>query len=142
WARFSTPPSLTWFEKKRLGLGASYKDAVIFSERSRRRAAGCVIIVLLLPPGCLSASQVHQNDPASSGSHAAILKDNDRAFGTTGPIEENSKELPELVIQSGHAGSITAMAFFDDDFLATASIDGTAKVWHASTGQLLRTLKV
>ena len=89
------------------------RHPVIFSKRLLRQVTA-VIIALFLPTCCLSASQV----------------------------EQNPKELPELVVQSGHVGSIVSMTFFGDDYLATASADGTAKIWRVATGQLLRTFRV
>src|SRR5262245_35964469 len=49
---------------------------------------------------------------------------------------------PELVLQTGHTGSINAIALSADGrFLVSASEDGTLKVWDTATGNVLRTLQ-
>jgi WD40 repeat protein len=50
-------------------------------------------------------------------------------------------QTPELVVQSGHASSITAIAFnTDGKVLASASQDGNVKLWDIRTGKQIRTL--
>jgi len=44
---------------------------------------------------------------------------------------------------SGHANFVTTASFSQDgNKLATGSYDGTLKVWHLSSGTLLRTIKL
>lgn len=51
--------------------------------------------------------------------------------------------LPEPVVQSGHSESILAIEFSPDGkVVASASMDGTVKLWLRATGQLLRTLPI
>lgn len=49
---------------------------------------------------------------------------------------------PELVLQTGHTGSINAIALSADGrFLVSASEDGSLKLWDTATGNVLRTLQ-
>lgn len=73
---------------------------------------------------------------------AAILCLHLATYSQDVPAAGTRSELPELVVQSGHSGSITAIVFSSHDFMATASVDGTVKVWQVATGQLLRTFVV
>ena len=53
------------------------------------------------------------------------------------PAEENA----ELILQTPHSGDVTAAAFSPDGkIIATVGIDGTAKLWHAESGQELHTV--
>src|SRR5260370_13367436 len=55
----------------------------------------------------------------------------------------NSESGISGVIQTGHALPITAIALSSDGkWLASASADGTVKLWVASTGELIRTIVV
>jgi len=57
------------------------------------------------------------------------------------PIAQEGREIPELVVQSGHAGQVRALSFSSDNkLLASGATDGTVKLWNAETGQLLRTI--
>src|SRR5687767_6961414 len=48
---------------------------------------------------------------------------------------------PELVLNIGHVGEITAVAVSPDSrTIASGSRDRTVKLWDAATGKLLRTL--
>ncbi|MEX2214803.1 MAG: prenyltransferase/squalene oxidase repeat-containing protein [Phycisphaeraceae bacterium] len=48
---------------------------------------------------------------------------------------------PAVAVKGRHRGAITSIAFSpDQSMLATASIDGTIKLWDAKTGNLIRTL--
>jgi uncharacterized protein YjiK len=60
-----------------------------------------------------------------------------------GPIPTSSAQArPELVLQTGHTGSVFSVSFSPDGKrLATASGDRTAALWDAASGQKLRTLK-
>src|SRR5712691_9228553 len=51
-------------------------------------------------------------------------------------------QKPELVMQTGHPGFVTSVAFSPDGkTIASGSVDGTVKLWDVSTGTGLRTLK-
>ncbi|HEY4490691.1 MAG TPA: WD40 repeat domain-containing protein, partial [Acidobacteriota bacterium] len=50
-------------------------------------------------------------------------------------------DRPELVLQTGHAGPIRAVAISPDSrWLASGSQDSTIKIWDLANGNLLRTL--
>jgi WD40 repeat protein len=52
-------------------------------------------------------------------------------------------DLPEPVVQSNHAGKITAIAVAPaGDVVASGSVDGTVKLWSSRSGLLLRTIAV
>src|SRR6201991_2603140 len=54
-----------------------------------------------------------------------------------------SRPKPELIVQTGHSSSIEALAFsLDGRILASASDDGTVRVWDVINGWELRTLRV
>jgi WD40 repeat protein len=62
---------------------------------------------------------------------------------TTSPAAQvsSNQEIPELVIQSGHSGAVTALAIDPTaKLIASASRDGTAKIWDLKSARLLRTL--
>lgn len=47
-------------------------------------------------------------------------------------------EKPELVVQSGHSGQVTAIAFSPiGRVYASGSYDRTVKVWNAADGRLI-----
>src|SRR5689334_6328595 len=55
----------------------------------------------------------------------------------------NTPERPELLVQSSHAERITNLIFSPDlTYLATASVDGTVKLWNLKINRLVRTLPV
>lgn len=41
----------------------------------------------------------------------------------------------------GHEGTVSAVAFGPGGTLATASADGTARIWDAATGRAVRTIR-
>ncbi len=58
----------------------------------------------------------------------------------TSPGSRRSAQ-PELVVQSGHGDQITALTYSSNgELLATASLDGTVKLWDLEVGAELRTL--
>ena len=57
------------------------------------------------------------------------------------PIEASAPEL-SIVPQLGHPGIVTGVAFSPDGrFLATASNDGSARIWDVATGRELKVLR-
>src|SRR5215472_1668885 len=57
--------------------------------------------------------------------------------------EEPSTPKPELMLQTGHAGVVTGVAFDPQgEVLATVGLDNTLKVWSATEGVLLQSLDV
>ncbi|MDT5122019.1 MAG: hypothetical protein QOC96_1501 [Acidobacteriota bacterium] len=51
------------------------------------------------------------------------------------------QEKPELVVQTGHSGRVTSVAFSPDGkTLASGSTDNTIKLWNIESGKELRTL--
>jgi WD40 repeat protein/uncharacterized caspase-like protein len=141
-AHFTKQPNLTWLQGRRRP-GNSHSSHMALLERWLRRTGICLIIMLFLPLTCLMvSSQVYGDIAVTSDHRAAIFDDQLRAGEIPDQPQGGLRELPELVVQSGHSGSIIAMAFSGDEFLATASTDGTVKMWYVDTGQLLQTLKV
>lgn len=60
---------------------------------------------------------------------------------TTGWDDDAQKEKEATFTLDGHQGYISAVAFSPDGkFIVTASADGTARVWSASTGKLITEL--
>jgi WD40 repeat protein len=50
---------------------------------------------------------------------------------------------PELLVQSSHSELVTRLVFSpDSNYLATASVDGTVKLWDLKLGRLVRTLPI
>lgn len=56
--------------------------------------------------------------------------------------ELSSAQKPELVVQTGHSGKLTSLAFSPDGkTLASSSGDDTIKFWNFATGEQLRTIE-
>jgi WD40 repeat protein/uncharacterized caspase-like protein len=125
------------------GQESGNRSAVALPKRSIRRGCAYPAIILFLALSCLYvSSQAYVNSTAGSDSLAAIVEYPVRGIAMPDDASGNSTELPELVVQSGHSGTIMAMAFSRQGLLATASTDGTVKLWNGATRQLLRTLSV
>ena len=55
--------------------------------------------------------------------------------------EQSVRQRPELVVQTGHSGLISSIAFTSDSKLvASGSGDNTIKIWDVATGAQIRTL--
>jgi len=53
----------------------------------------------------------------------------------------NAGKRPELILQTGHTGSVNAVAFSPDNrWLASGGKDNVIKIWDLATGNILRTL--
>lgn len=51
-------------------------------------------------------------------------------------------QKPELVVQTGHSGTVTALALSGDgQWLASSSQDNSVKIWEVATGQEFRNLR-
>lgn len=58
-----------------------------------------------------------------------------------GPVAHAQTMQPRLVIQAGHAGDVSGLAFSPDDkLLASAGADRTVKIWDVASLRELRTL--
>ena len=56
-------------------------------------------------------------------------------------ISAQTDEKAELVVQTGHTGTVLSVAFSpDNQLLASGSVDGTIKLWDAVSGKELKTL--
>ena len=65
------------------------------------------------------------------------------SIGTSegGAGEQAANQPPELVVQTGHSGLITSIAFtLDSKLIASGSYDNTIKIWDAASGVQIRTL--
>ncbi len=61
-------------------------------------------------------------------------------MGKTAPPKRESPEAVEVVVQSGHAAAITAVAVSDDGrSVASGSMDESVKLWDVASGQAVRT---
>ena len=59
------------------------------------------------------------------------------------PALSSTADLPEPVIQSNHAGEITALvAAPSGEMVASGSVDGSVKLWSQRTGLMLQTISV
>src|SRR5450631_3545010 len=76
-------------------------------ERAMKSAGLCLIVMLFVTLAC-ATGQVYDNNAAPWFRHAAILEDPVRTAETVGQAQQNLRELPELVVQSGHSGAIVA----------------------------------
>lgn len=57
------------------------------------------------------------------------------------PAKTSARHKPEITIHSGHAGSITTLAFSPDGrFLLSGGSDSTLKIWDTTNWRLVRTL--
>ena len=93
--------------------------------------------LLGLALGLIAAPALCQNIPAGSATKEAEKKTEQNPQAKT----QNSKpqiDTPHLVLQQGHSGPITVTVFAPGkSLLATASLDGTARLWDVKNGQLL-----
>jgi WD40 repeat protein len=91
-----------------------------------RRACELALVAALLTP----ASLIVVAQSATSGTSGTGLN----------PVPE-SLPRAELVLQTGHTGSVNALALSPDGrFLVSGSEDVTLKIWDTATGNVLRTL--
>jgi WD40 repeat protein len=61
-------------------------------------------------------------------------------MGKTAPPKRQSPDAVEVVVQSGHAAAITAVAVSDDGrTVASGSMDESVKLWDVASGQAVRT---
>ena len=81
-----------------------------------------LILVLVLARTSILAQQVPSPRPA--------------------PVTDQQANQPELVLQQGHAGIVSAVGFSPDGrFILTGSWDRTARLWDAGTGAEIRTFE-
>jgi len=66
----------------------------------------------------------------------------DHASLTIASPGRSASAHPELVVQSGHGDQVTQLAFSPSgELLATASLDGTVRLWDLDVGAEMRTLR-
>src|SRR5947199_10752592 len=64
-----------------------------------------------------------------------------RSLVVDSPIGNDAASQLKLFVSNTHSNSINCVAFRpSQDLIATASYDGTVKIWSADSGKLLRTL--
>ena len=100
------------------------------AELFARCFALCLMLGIAAPPAfsqaVLPAAQISRQENVKSGGQSSSI-----------PLPPSSSP-PRLVLQQGHSGPITAMAFAPGkSLLATASEDGTARLWDVKSGQMV-----
>ena len=112
----------------------------------RYRIRAALLVLSLVPPA--RAIEPIERGPAVDASGSATLaaqRNSEQGCRGDHPGElvPGTDQTVQPVVQTGHSAPVTAMTYSPHStLLATASEDGTVKLWDASTGQLLRTISV
>ncbi len=103
-------------------------SSVLFTMNLRRFSILFAVLVVILNSGC--SRQRRSANPSPMMSEVQLRLD-----------PSPSAARPELVLQVGHSGGVTSVAFSSDgNTLASGSSDGTIRLWDLRTGELKRTL--
>ena len=121
----------------RVGLGPTLEKTLPEGARHRRPVlvgvTSLLIFFVVLGPYLIFRTR---------GEATPIIPDHHDKGPGPGPIA--GQKLPPLtmVVQLGHAGPLTSIAYSNDGkWLASASQDGTARLWETATGREIRTFK-
>lgn len=104
------------------------------------RIAGCLSLVVLGSLIAGFAQSPIRKAPARPQEKRGIGIEPSPTPVQAGPRSEADAK-PELVLQTGHAGSVTGLVFSPDGrLLATVSFDTTVRLWDSANGRELRVL--
>src|SRR5690242_10041302 len=101
------------------------------------RVLRCALVLLYASIPAIAASP---SPPQGSSSMEEMRQKMMEMLGQRAPARAQAGDAIEVVVQTGHAAAITAVAVSDDGkSVASGGMDGAVKLWDVASGEAVRT---